>query len=222
MVPMSSIESHSLAIPVRLRTTHTPHLSTGPHHTPPRTLQRYWARPVLPSRVEAINPGGSAWKPPRRTPGKQRRSRKAGYRDHTFHQERDLFPAQRHRRRRDGAHLLRSRLPHTSAVDRSAEPPPPITQHRPDSGSTHSLGRGARPTVGQLTDGWSHRPVVLQSWPALAWEAISPPGSRERRPISRTAYREGLASEPELVHHRRVGIEVRADNLKVLMEGGQL
>jgi hypothetical protein len=82
------------------------------------------------SRVAAVNPVGVCVEATAPTPREAATSRKAGYRDHTFHQERDLLPSRRHRRRRDGAHLLRSRLPHTSDVGRSAKPARPRVNHR--------------------------------------------------------------------------------------------
>jgi hypothetical protein len=115
-VPTSSIESHVARFRCDSAPT-TPHTFTPDLTTPTDagsggTGHGQYFR----SRVAAVKPVGVCVEATVPTPREAATSRKAGYRDHTFHQERDLLPSHRHRRRRDGAHLLRSRLPHTSYV----------------------------------------------------------------------------------------------------------
>jgi hypothetical protein len=125
--PTSSIGSHVAQFRCDSAPT-KPHTLTPDVTTPTDAGSRGTGhRQYFRSRVAAVYPVRVCTESTAPTPREAATSRKAGYRDHTFHQERDLLPPHWHRRRRDGAHFLRSRLPHTSDVGRSAKTCRPIT-----------------------------------------------------------------------------------------------
>jgi hypothetical protein len=155
-----------------------------PHHPNPTRFHRTSPHPTdagsrgtgqgqyFRSTVVAVNSVGVCVDATAPTLREAAMSRKAGYRDHTFHQERNLLPPHCHRRRRDGAHLLRSRLPHTSYVGRSAKPARPIARPRRDSGWRGTLLKNETPS-GSAVQGSS--PWSLTTHPQDESEARGKP-----------------------------------------------
>jgi hypothetical protein len=176
-VPTSSIESHVArfrcdSAPTKLH-TFTPDLTTPTDAGSGGTGHGQYFR----SRVAAVKPVGVCVEATVPTPREAATSRKAGYRDHTFHQERDLLPSHWHRRRRDGAHLLRSRLPHTSHVGRSDKPATtrsPSRRCRPRDGARPEVRRGfAQGSLPQVPKDTPALPQVAFDVGIESFEALS-------------------------------------------------